>query len=96
MIRVLLTIGLVFSLFCSFACVQKGGTGTTAPTGDTIRVGVYGDTTGATNEDCRAAALASRSRGKHFHILSEVYDPARFTYSLDNFRASAVGVQSVG
>ncbi|MEO6050843.1 MAG: ABC transporter substrate-binding protein [Pyrinomonadaceae bacterium] len=49
MTRVLLTIGLVVSIFCSFACVQKGGTGTTGNTGDTIRIGVYGDTTGATS-----------------------------------------------
>lgn len=49
MTRILLTIGLVVSIFCSFACVQKGGTGTTGNTGDTIRIGVYGDTTGATS-----------------------------------------------
>jgi branched-chain amino acid transport system substrate-binding protein len=33
----------------SFACVQKGGNGTTADTGDTIKVGVYGDLTGQTS-----------------------------------------------
>jgi branched-chain amino acid transport system substrate-binding protein len=33
----------------SFACVQKGGNSTSGQTGDTIRIGVYGDTTGATS-----------------------------------------------
>jgi branched-chain amino acid transport system substrate-binding protein len=38
------------SILFSAACVDKGGTGTTnTATGDTIRVGVYGDTTGATS-----------------------------------------------
>ena len=49
MTRFFLTVSLVVSIFSSFACVQKGGTGPTASTGDTIRVGVYGDTTGATS-----------------------------------------------
>ena len=49
MTRIFLTISLVISIFSSFACVNKGGNGTTGPTGDTIRVGVYGDTTGATS-----------------------------------------------
>ena len=49
MTRFFLTLSLVVSIFSSFACVQKGGTGPTASTGDTIRVGVYGDTTGATS-----------------------------------------------
>lgn len=50
MTRVFLTIGLVFSIICSFACVQKGGpTGQTGQTGDTIKVGVYGDLTGQTS-----------------------------------------------
>ncbi len=49
MTRVFLTIGLVFSILCSFACVQKGGTGTTSGGGDTIKVGVYGDLTGQTS-----------------------------------------------
>ena len=49
MTRVFLTISLVFSIFLTFACVDKSGTGTTGPAGDTIRVGVYGDTTGATS-----------------------------------------------
>ena len=49
MSRVFLTISLVISILTSFACVQKGGTGPVATTGDTIRVGVYGDTTGATS-----------------------------------------------
>ncbi|MBK8466004.1 MAG: ABC transporter substrate-binding protein [Chloracidobacterium sp.] len=50
MTRVLLTITLVFSIFCSFACVQKGAnTSTSTTTGDTIKVGVYGDLTGQTS-----------------------------------------------
>ncbi len=49
MSRVFLATSLVISLFFSFACVQKGGNGTTAETGDTIRVGVYGDLTGQTS-----------------------------------------------
>ncbi len=51
MTRVLLTAATVFSILCSFACVQKGGTGTTnSSTGDTIKVGVYGDLTGQTKQ----------------------------------------------
>ncbi len=49
MTRIFLTICLVFSILSSFACVQKGGTGGGGQTGDTIKVGVYGDTTGATS-----------------------------------------------
>src|SRR5688500_5410764 len=49
MTRVFLAVSLVVSIFLSFACVQKGGNGTTADTGNTIRIGVYGDTTGATS-----------------------------------------------
>lgn len=49
MTKFLLTIGLVISVSLSFACVQKGGNGTTADTGDTIRVGVYADLTGQTS-----------------------------------------------
>jgi len=49
MTRVFLAICLLTSLLFSAACVQKGGNGTTGQTGDTIRVGVYGDTTGATS-----------------------------------------------
>ena len=49
MTRIFLTILLVTSIFASAACVQKGGNGTTAPTGDTIKVGVYGDLTGQTS-----------------------------------------------
>jgi branched-chain amino acid transport system substrate-binding protein len=48
MTRIFLAICLVTSILFS-ACVQKGGTGTTTQTGDTIKVGVYGDTTGATS-----------------------------------------------
>lgn len=49
MIRVFLTIGLLLSIFSSFACVQKGGNTSTENTGDTIKVGVYGDLTGQTS-----------------------------------------------
>ena len=49
MTRFFLTLSLVVSIFSSFACVQKGGTGPGANTGDTIKVGLYGDLTGATS-----------------------------------------------
>lgn len=49
MTKFLLTIGLVISVSLSIACVQKGGNGTTADTGDTVRVGVYADLTGQTS-----------------------------------------------
>ena len=49
MIRVLLTFSLIVSIMGSIACVQKGGTGNTGSTGDTIKVGVYGDLTGQTS-----------------------------------------------
>jgi len=50
MTRIFLAICLVTSFLFSIACVQKGGNnGTTGQTGDTIKVGVYGDTTGATS-----------------------------------------------
>ena len=49
MTRVFLTIGLVTSILCSLACVQKGGPASTENTGDTIKVGVYGDLTGQTS-----------------------------------------------
>jgi len=49
MTRVFLTIGLVVSVFCTLACVDKGGNGTAAVAGDTIKVGVYGDLTGQTS-----------------------------------------------
>jgi branched-chain amino acid transport system substrate-binding protein len=48
MTRFLISICLTISLLASIACVQKGGNQTTQ-TGDTIKVGVYGDTTGATS-----------------------------------------------
>ena len=48
MTRIFLAICLVTSFLFSIACVKKGGD-TNGPTGDTIRVGVYGDTTGATS-----------------------------------------------
>lgn len=49
MTRIFLAICLVTSFLFSAACVDKGGTGTTQQTGDTIKIGVYGDTTGATS-----------------------------------------------
>lgn len=49
MSRAFLTIGLLFSICCSFACVQKGGPTNGTTTGDTIKVGVYGDLTGQTS-----------------------------------------------
>lgn len=49
MSRALLTIGLLFSICCSFACVQKGGPTNGTTSGDTIKVGVYGDLTGQTS-----------------------------------------------
>src|SRR5688500_3365581 len=49
MTRVFLSISLVISILSSFACVQKGGNGSSNDTGDTIRVGVYGDLTGQTS-----------------------------------------------
>ena len=49
MTRFFLTVSLVVSIFSSFACVQKGGTGPGANTSDTIKVGLYGDLTGATS-----------------------------------------------
>ncbi len=48
MTRIILAICLITSIFSSAACVNKGGNSTTS-TGDTIKVGVYGDTTGATS-----------------------------------------------
>ena len=49
MTKIFLSITLVSSLFLSFACVDKSGTATTGNTGDTIKVGVYGDLTGQTS-----------------------------------------------
>lgn len=49
MSRIFLAICVMTSIFFSFACVNKGGNGTTGPTGDTIKVGVYGDLTGQTS-----------------------------------------------
>ncbi|MGC2238705.1 MAG: ABC transporter substrate-binding protein [Pyrinomonadaceae bacterium] len=49
MTRIFLAICLLTSLLLSIACVNKGGNTTTGQTGDTIKVGVYGDTTGATS-----------------------------------------------
>lgn len=49
--RIFLSLLVLASLLISFtACVDKSGTGGgAATTGDTIRIGVYGDTTGATS-----------------------------------------------
>ncbi|HEY0426255.1 MAG TPA: ABC transporter substrate-binding protein [Pyrinomonadaceae bacterium] len=50
MTRIFLAICLITSVFFSFACVQKGGdANSTGATGDTIKVGVYGDLTGQTS-----------------------------------------------
>ena len=50
MTRIFLTTATIFSILCSFACVQKGGTNTASTGGgDTIKVGVYGDLTGQTS-----------------------------------------------
>ncbi|MEJ7848739.1 MAG: ABC transporter substrate-binding protein [Pyrinomonadaceae bacterium] len=49
MTRVFLSLSLIFSVLFTFACVDKGANTAVAPTGDTIRIGVYGDTTGATS-----------------------------------------------
>ena len=51
--RIFLSLSLIVSIAMTFACVQKGGDNTsttgTGATGDTIKVGVYGDLTGATS-----------------------------------------------
>jgi branched-chain amino acid transport system substrate-binding protein len=47
--RILLAFCLIISIFFSFACVNKSGTGTTGPASDVIKVGVYGDLTGQTS-----------------------------------------------
>jgi branched-chain amino acid transport system substrate-binding protein len=50
MTRIFLAICVVTSIFFTFACVDKSGSNTTTTGGgDTIKVGVYGDTTGATS-----------------------------------------------
>lgn len=49
MTRIFLAICVVSSFLFSLACVQKGGNGTTTSSGDTIKVGVYGDLTGQTS-----------------------------------------------
>ncbi len=49
MSRIFLAICVMTSIFLSAACVDKSGTNTTGPTGDTIKVGVYGDLTGQTS-----------------------------------------------
>ncbi len=49
--RTFLSIAAAISMILSVSCVQKGSNtnGTTAPAGDGIKVGVYGDTSGATS-----------------------------------------------
>ncbi len=49
MTRIFLAICVITFIFFSFACVDKGSNGTTTPTGDTIKVGVYVDLTGQTS-----------------------------------------------
>jgi branched-chain amino acid transport system substrate-binding protein len=49
MTRIFLAICVITSIFMSAACVNKGGGGGTTSTGDTIKVGVYGDLTGQTS-----------------------------------------------
>jgi len=49
MTRVFLAFSLAASVFLSFACIEKGGNTPTADTGNTIKVGVYVDLTGATS-----------------------------------------------
>jgi branched-chain amino acid transport system substrate-binding protein len=49
MTRIFLAICVITSIFLSASCVDKSGTNTTTTGGDTIKVGVYGDTTGATS-----------------------------------------------
>lgn len=48
MTRAFLALCLVFSIFFS-ACVQKGGPGGSNDSGDTIKIGVYGDLSGPTS-----------------------------------------------
>ena len=49
MTRIFLAICVITSMLFTFACVDKSGTGTTSGGGDTIKVGVYGDTSGGTS-----------------------------------------------
>ncbi|MCD9186599.1 MAG: ABC transporter substrate-binding protein [Pyrinomonadaceae bacterium] len=49
MTRIFLAICVVSSFLFSLACVQKGANSTTTSSGDTIKVGVYGDLTGQTS-----------------------------------------------
>src|SRR4051794_8193366 len=49
MTKIFLSLTLALSVFLSFACVDKSGTKTAGPAGDTIKVGVYGDLTGQTS-----------------------------------------------
>ena len=51
MSRIFLTICVVTSILFSFACVDKSGNTTTTNNGggDTIKVGAFGDTSGATS-----------------------------------------------
>ncbi len=49
MTRAFLAITLLVSIVSSFACVQKGGDTGGGATGDTIKIGLYGDLSGATS-----------------------------------------------
>lgn len=49
MTRIFLAMTLLISLLLTISCVQKGGGTGNGATGDTIKVGVYGDLTGATS-----------------------------------------------
>jgi branched-chain amino acid transport system substrate-binding protein len=49
MTRIFLAICVITSILFTFACVDKSGTNTTTTSGDTIKVGVYGDLTGQTS-----------------------------------------------
>src|SRR6478735_290925 len=49
MYRIFLAFCVAASIFLTFSCVSKGGSGTAGPAGDTIKVGVYGDLTGQTS-----------------------------------------------
>ncbi len=49
MTRIFLAICLITSILFSFACVQKGGDAPATTGGDTVKVGVFGDLTGATS-----------------------------------------------
>ncbi len=49
MTRIFLAICVITSIFLTIGCVDKSGTTTTSNTGDTIKIGYYGDMTGQTS-----------------------------------------------